>query len=337
MNKLATIVIPNWNGKDLLSNCLKSLERQTYEPFEVLVIDNGSTDGSIECIESNYPYVKIICFEQNQGFSVAVNAGIKKAKGDYIVLLNNDTEAEPDWLENLVSAMEKHPDIGFGASKMLNYYQRDKVDSAGDRVGVYPYPRGIDCQDGPQYSVEQEIFSACAGAAIYRKEIFEKVGMFDEEFFAYYEDVDLCYRAQWLGIKGMYFPQAIIYHVHMATSKRIPRLSFILNSRNVFFVHLKNTPRKLLGNVVLTLTILRFLSLIRFAIKSKDIKILFELPKEIVRNIPMMLSKRRQIMNSAVLNQEEMIQLLDPIEPFYKFVLKKIRKKLFSTKESQVH
>lgn len=215
-----TIIIPNWNGKHFLKTSLNSLKGQTFKDFEIIVVDNGSTDGSIEFLQDNYPEVRIIRFSENRGFSAAVNAGIKEAKGEYIALLNNDAEVDPKWLEELVYALERYPEVGFCASKMVNYFNRSIIDTAGDGFSRYgiAFKRGSGKPDGPEYNKEEYVFGACGGAAIYRREVFDKIGLFDEDFFAYLEDVDLSFRAQLRGFKCLYVPTAIVYHMMGGTS-----------------------------------------------------------------------------------------------------------------------
>ncbi|MCP3676917.1 MAG: glycosyltransferase family 2 protein, partial [Deltaproteobacteria bacterium] len=186
-----TVVIPNWNGKHFLKTCLDSLKNQTYTNHTIIVVDNGSTDGSVEFLDEFYPHVEVVRFPENRGFSAAVNGGIKRARGTYIALLNNDTEVDSRWLEELVKALERQPEVGFCASKMLNYYKRTIIDTIGDGFSRYgiAFKRGTRKKDAPRYKREEYLFGACAGASIYRKELFEDVGLFDEDFFAYLEDI----------------------------------------------------------------------------------------------------------------------------------------------------
>ena len=203
-----SVIIPNFNGQRFLKTCLDSLRKQSYQDFEVIVVDNGSTDGSIKYIAENYPEVRIIPLIKNFGFSRAVNEGIKVSRGKYIALLNNDTEADPEWLKELYYALERNPELGFCASRMINYYHRDILDGAGDCFprSCRPFKRAIGNEG---YNITKLVFGASAGAALYKKELFETVGYFDEDFFAYFEDVDLSLRAQLLGFKCLYVSTAI--------------------------------------------------------------------------------------------------------------------------------
>jgi len=243
-----SIIIPNWNGRRFLKTCLGSLAAQSHKPFEIILVDNGSTDATIDFVKKRFPRVKIIALAKNVGFAAAVNAGIKKASGDYVALLNNDTEADKNWLKNMLDAARRQPEAMFFASKMLDYYKRDTIDSCGDAMTWCgrSYKIGEGEKDGPRYQKEKFIFGACAGAALYRKEFFAEVGYFDEDFFAYLEDVDIDFRAQFLGLKCLFASDARVYHIGSATAGRKSRFAFGLMIRNHFFVILKDYPLSLL-------------------------------------------------------------------------------------------
>ncbi len=239
-----SIIIPTYNGKEYLQICLDSLLNQTHENFEIIVVDNGSDDGSCEFITENYPEVILIKFVQNLGFSKAVNGGIKAADGEYVVLLNNDTEAKEDWLEQLVKCIKKDEKIFSCSSKMLQYHERLKVDDAGDELTLmgWAFKRGYGFPVD-KFNNDKDVFSSCAGAAVYRKEIFEKIGYFDEKFFAYLEDIDICYRAKIHGYKNVYCSDAIIYHIGSATTgSRYNSFKVRLTSRNNIYLIYKNMP-----------------------------------------------------------------------------------------------
>ena len=219
------VVIPNWNGLDFIGECLDALKRQTHE-HTVIVVDNGSVDGSMELIRDMYPEVQLHPFKKNAGFAGGVNRGIRPAleQGfDCVVLLNNDAVAAPDWLEKLVVAAEAHPEAGVITSKM-RHYEDNRLDSTGDFYSTwgFPYPRGRDEEDGGQYDAmdKQEIFAASGGASLYRATMLREIGLFDERFFAYFEDVDISFRAQLAGWKVRYEPTAVVRHRIGLTSRR---------------------------------------------------------------------------------------------------------------------
>lgn len=241
---MISVVIPNWNGKKFLMTCLDSLANQSYRDFEIILVDNGSEDGSVQFCQSNYPEVKIIQFAKNLGFSVAVNAGIKESKGEFIALLNNDTEVDKKWLEELGNAAKNNPDVGFFASKMLRFDDRKIIDSCGDQAswkGKFTNYGRLK-KDGEKYSQEKYVFGACAGAAMYRAELFDKIGLFDEDFFAYLEDIDISFRAQFAGYRCFLAPEAIVYHIGSATAGRRSAFNFKMVIKNRWHVIYKNFP-----------------------------------------------------------------------------------------------
>jgi GT2 family glycosyltransferase len=216
---LVSVIIPNWNGAHHLPDCLESLQHQTFREFEVIVADNGSTDGSLELLARDYPGVRVLALGENRGFAGACNAGMQAARGEFVVLLNNDTEADPRWLGEVVAAFRRHPEAGIIASKMLLFDRRDTFHTAGDfyRVDGIPGNRGVWQKDAGQYDREESVFSACGGSAAYRKAMLDQVGLLDEDFFYSCEDVDLAWRAQLVGWRCVYAPRAVVYHKLSAT------------------------------------------------------------------------------------------------------------------------
>jgi GT2 family glycosyltransferase len=242
---LVSVVIPNYNGSAFLETCLRSLERQTYRGFEVLLVDNASQDDSLEIVRRVAPRVMILEQSQNLGFSGGVNAGIRVARGEWIAVLNNDTEISEGWLEECLAALERHPDVSFLACRILDFTDRRLLYSAGDcflRAGV-GYRRGQDQVDAPAYQRETEIFSASGCAALYRKSALEEAGGFDKKFFAYMEDVELGLRMQATGAHGYYVPQAVVFHRGGATSGgEFSRLTVRLRTRNSVLMLLQSVP-----------------------------------------------------------------------------------------------
>jgi len=239
-----TVVIPNYNGLRFLKDCLDSMERQTMKDIRTVVIDNGSTDESVPFMEANYPWAEIVRMKENTGFDHAVNEGIKLSDTPYVLLLNNDTEAEPGFVEGLYKAIEADDDIFSVSSKMLNFKDRHIMDDAGDGYSIigWQFQRGVGRSES-LYMKKKEIFSACAGAAIYRKSVFEEIGYFDEEHFAYLEDIDIGYRAKVYGYKNMYCPEARVYHVGSGSSgSKYNDFKVSLSSRNSIYLIYKNMP-----------------------------------------------------------------------------------------------
>ena len=245
---VVSIIIPNWNGKHLLKTCLTSIQKQTFKEFEIILIDNGSVDGSVNYVNRFFSKVKIISLNKNYGFARAVNLGIKAAKGNFVVLINNDTEVEKDCLKYLVETARIHPEVGFVATKMLNFYKRNEIDSAGDYIDIVGHANniGLGEEDGPKFNEAGFVFLITGGGGLFKRIVFEKVGFFDEDYFAYMEDVDLCLRSQFQGFKGWYEPRAIIYHIHKATSSK--NLAFLeyLQFRNMTQTIIKDFPTSIL-------------------------------------------------------------------------------------------
>lgn len=214
-----SVIIPNFNGIAFLDSVLGSLEGQTLKNFEVILVDNGSADGSCSFVSANYPWVHIIELPDNFGFCRAVNEGIKAAKAPYVLLLNNDTEVKEDFVEQMLLAIRRHKNAFSCAARMVQYHDRDKLDDAGNYYCAlgWSFARGKG-KNIDLYQKEEKIFSACGGAAIYRKKIMEKIGYFDEEHFAYLEDTDIGYRARIYGYENWYAPDAVVYHVGSGTS-----------------------------------------------------------------------------------------------------------------------
>lgn len=238
-----TIVIPNYNGLRFLEDCLTSLEAQSY-PAPILVVDNGSTDGSVAWIRENHKAVRVISLKKNTGFSKAVNIGIQKSETPYVILLNNDTKVKAGFTEALVSAIQKSERIFSVSAKMLDMKNEAVIDSAGDLYCAlgWAYARGKGkTQD--KYNVPARVFSACAGAAIYRKAVFEEIGYFDELHFAYLEDLDIGWRARIYGYENQYEPSAAVLHAGSASSgSRYNPFKTGLSSANSVYVIGKNMP-----------------------------------------------------------------------------------------------
>lgn len=305
MEKLISVIIPNWNGMKYLEICLNSLRKQTFREFETIIVDNGSTDGSVEFIKKNYPEIEVIELPENKGFSVAINEGIRIANGKFIALLNNDVAVAPNWLEEMIKSLEENLTIYSFASKMLKFNSRNIIDSAGDlfsKVGI-GFNRGSDREDSEVYNNPKKVFSPCAGAAIYRKSLFDEIGLFDEDFFAYYEDVDLGFRAQLNGYQCLYVPTAIVYHVGGATSKNMPRLMTFLIWRNSIFVLIKNMPTSILKKHIFKIILFYLLRMGNF-IRKGEIISLIKGGTSVLKKLNVMLNKRQIIQSNRKILDE---------------------------------
>lgn len=237
-----TIIIPNYNGLAFMEPCFKALKAQDYQKFQVLVVDNGSTDGSVEWLKEHQ--VPSVFLPKNTGFSGAVNTGIRSASTPYVILLNNDTEPAPGYVGELVRAIERSERIFSVSAKMVQLYHKELMDDAGDMYSLmgWAYQRGVG-RSSNRYRRPVRVFSACAGAAIYRREVFDQIGLFDEMHFAYLEDIDVGYRARIAGYHNVYCPGALVYHVGSGTSgSKYNAFKVRLAARNNVFLNYKNMP-----------------------------------------------------------------------------------------------
>jgi GT2 family glycosyltransferase len=291
------VVVPNWNGERFLSSCLGSLREQSFKDFETVLVDNGSADGSVPFVDRNFPEVQVLSLGENKGFSAAVNAGIRVSRAEYVALLNNDTETDPGWLEGLVQAAQAHPEAGTFASKLVDFDDRRVLDGAGDalRRSGLPYRLGHGELDRGQYDEAGFVFSACAAAALYKRDMLDDVGVFDEDFFAYCEDGDLSFRAQLAGYRCLYVPNAVVYHVGSASSggKRSP-LAVRLGTRNGLCLLVKNLPTPLVPGF-LPFVAVGQLSRLVIAASTSTLKDHLEGLAGALRLLPRMLRKRWEI------------------------------------------
>lgn len=243
---VVSVVIPNYNSVKYIENCLISLKKQTFHNFDIIVVDNASKDESLKIVEEKFPDIKIIRLDDNYGFSKAVNEGIKAALGEYVILLNDDIETEPDYIETIYNAIDEN-DLVFSVSpKMIQLHNKELLDGAGDLYSAmgWAFARGKDKRvDTPHFNKRIKVFASCGGASIYRKSVFSEIGLFDEYNFAYLEDVDIGYRARINGYINIYEPSAVVYHAGSAVSgSRYNDFKIRLSARNNVYVAWKNMP-----------------------------------------------------------------------------------------------
>ncbi len=241
----STVIIPNYNGMKYIENCLESLLCEKAEiNFDVIVVDNGSKDGSKELVKEKYPQVRLIEFEENTGFCGAVNAGIRTSKSEFIILLNNDTTVEKGFVAALEDAIRKYPKAFSVSAKMVDMKNTSILDDAGDFYCAlgWAFARGKG-KKSQKYEKEAQVFSACGGAAIYKKAVLDEIGIFDENHFAYLEDLDIGYRAKIYGYKNYYTPNAVVHHAGSAVSgSKHNEFKVNLSSQNSVYVIYKNMP-----------------------------------------------------------------------------------------------
>ena len=261
MNPVVSVVIVNLNRRELLERCLQSLGEQTFSKFEIIVVDNGSTDGSVEFLQSaSEARMRIVLLPANKGFAGGCNEGIRMAEGRYIATLNNDAEAETRWLEELVTGIESDSSVGMCASKILFHDDHKRIDKVGHLI--YPdglnHGRGSGETDHGQFERREEVLFPDGAAALYRRKMLDVIGVFDERFFAYGDDADLGLRGRLAGWNCLYIPTAIVYHHHSATAGEFSALKAFLIERNRIWVAVKTFPPALLAASP-------FFTLLRFA------------------------------------------------------------------------
>jgi GT2 family glycosyltransferase len=293
------VVVPNWNGAGFLGDCLHSLIGQT-ERAQIIVVDGGSTDGSRQLISERFDEVVLVALDGNPGFAGAVNNGIERALAggaEFVALLNNDAVAEPDWLERLVATARSHPQVGTVTSKLL-LGDGVHIDSTGDFYSSWgwAYPRGRDEVDHQQYDDPElrEVFCGSGGASLYRRSMLEEVGLFDEDYFAYLEDQDLGFRAQLMGWRARYEPQAVAYHRLMGTSSTMVHFGRYHAIRNCIYLYVKNVPHPLCWKYLL-----KFLTGLALMaandLRRRRFKAIAGAYVDALRHMPAMLAKRRRV------------------------------------------
>ena len=311
------IVTLNWNGKDFVEDCITSLLSLHGCPH-IIVLDNGSTDGSIDIIDKYRDKLDIIKKPYNLGFAGGVNVGIKRALelgAKYVALINNDAIVDKNWASELVSSMNRHADAAIVTSRLLTHDGRH-IDSTGDFFTFWglPYPRGREDKSEGKYLVEEEVFGGSGGASIYRAEALGTIGLFDEDFFAYFEDVDISFRAQLLGWHVYYCPTAIAYHLIGATSSQISGFGTYQTFKNLPQLYFKNLPSGLLWKHLFKFTITYF-GLLFSAIKKTSggpavhgfIKAVYLMPKTFV--------KRWSIQHNRVASNSRLVSIIKADPP----------------------
>ncbi|MBM4272175.1 MAG: glycosyltransferase family 2 protein [Deltaproteobacteria bacterium] len=242
---LVSVIIVNWNGRQYLDDCLSSLRNQSLGDFEVILVDNGSTDDSVAFVEQHYQdFVQIVRLSENRGFSGGNNAGIATARGVYIALLNNDTVVDQEWLSSLVHCIHSDESIGMVGSKILNYYRREEIDNTGHLI----YPDGLNRGRGRleidhnQYDMKTDILFPSGCAALYKKQMIEETGGFDESFFAYGDDADIGLHGRYLGYNAIYCPKAVVFHKYSGTAGMYSALKAFHVERNRIWILVKYFP-----------------------------------------------------------------------------------------------
>jgi GT2 family glycosyltransferase len=304
-----SVIVLNWNGRHHLRACLESLRRQTYSDFEVILVDNGSTDGSAEYVRHEFPWVRLHALERNLMFCAGNNAGIRNSLGRYVVLLNNDTEVEIDWLFELVAAAEANPEAGSFASRMLIFDDRQVLDSAGNEYaasGAAAKRGHLSRADG--FDKPAQVFGACAGAALYRRAMLDDIGLLDEDITMVFEDVDIGFRAQLAGYGCLYVPTARAYHKVNASIGTFSRDYVYYGQRNIEFVFFKNMPARLLLRHLPGHILYNALALAFFASRW-SLGAYLNAKIDAVFALPRILRKRRRIQSGRRVSDRTIAQL----------------------------
>lgn len=309
---LISIVIVNWNGARVLERCLAALERQSFRDFEIILIDNGSTDGSEAGIEDRFPGVRLVGLRENSGFASANNLGARLARGRWLALLNNDAFARPDWLEKLMAAAAEHPRFSFFASCLVSAQAPETVDGVGDvyHISGLAWRRGYSLPLARFQSGPQEVFGACGAAALYDREQFLEAGGFDESFFCYHEDVDLSFRLRLLGHRCLYVPAAVVEHV--GSFSYGPKNDFVVyhGHRNLVWTFFKNMPLPLLFWYLPAHCLLNGITLLWFW-KCGQGRVIVKAKKDAFRKFSEIRRQRQQIQAARRASAAEISQAME--------------------------
>ena len=312
---LISVLILTWNGRRFLDDCLGALAGQTLRNFEVILVDNGSADGSAAYVREMYPWVTLVELPDNAGFAEGNNRGLEVAHGEFIVTLNNDTKVDPRFLEELLQPALHNPDIGMVAAKMLNFFDPGRIDSVGVKAAVngMGYNIGVGERDRGQFDAPVEVFGPCAGAALYRRSMLEEVGFFDRDYFAYYEDLDLAWRGRLAGWRTVTAPRAVVLHVHSATSGKMSPFTLYHVQRNKWFTLVKNWPLPLLL-YRLPLILLFDLGSLSLALLRGRTGAAMRARRDVLRYLPRLIARRRSVQAGRRLTMTETARLMAPAE-----------------------
>jgi GT2 family glycosyltransferase len=308
-----TVAILSYDGRHLLEVILPSLARQRYRDFEVVVVDNGSRDDTVRWLAQSWPQVQVISLPENVGVTAALNVCAHAGQGELLALFNNDVELDPDCLGELAGALETHPQAGWAAGKLRDFQRRELLDGAGD---VFTWAatggrRGNGELDRGQYDTPGEVFGACGGAALYRRSVLRLVGDFDEDFFAFYEDVDWNLRAQLAGFSCRYVPSALAYHMGSATIGRgLSDFTRYHLWRNQVWIVAKDLP---LGAIVRHSPelLLGQLENLAMALRARKLEIWLKVWRDALLGLPRMLRKRRRVQASRRISLHALNELVD--------------------------
>jgi GT2 family glycosyltransferase len=295
------VIIVNWNAGELLMRCLRALEAQTVRPKKIFVVDNASSDGSCDHIARDFPNVTLVQLDKNMGFAAGNNIAARKADGcDWIALLNPDAFAEPEWMEALVRAAERHPEYAFFGSRMLMADMSELLDGVGDvyHVSGLVWREGHGVQAAGAYLEEREIFSPCGAAAMYKRPVFIEADGFDEDYFCYVEDVDLGFRLRLLGHRCLYVPESVVFHKGSALTGKRSDFSIYHGHRNLVWTFVKNFPGSWLWIYLPLHVAMNFAALFWFSV-SGNVKPIWNAKIDALKGLSKAWAKRSAIQRRA--------------------------------------
>lgn len=320
MSSTVSIIILSWNSGRYLPICLRALSNQSFKDFNVILVDNNSTDDSVDGLKDKWTDISIVVkkLETNLGFAVANNLGAHLASGKWIILLNADAYPEPDWLEQLITAAEENPEFNFFSSRQIQYNAPHLLDGAGDEYHVSGlawrrYYNHVQNEYGLQ---QEEVFGACAAAAMYRREDFLSAGGFDEDYFSYFEDVDLSFRLRLAGGRCLYVPEAVVHHVGSASTGKLSDFVVYYGHRNLVWAFFKDMPGLLFWLYLPLHLAMNLFFLVSFIFKGKG-RAIFKAKIDAIKGIPSVMKKRKDVQTLRKVSVKEVSHfmskgLLDP-------------------------
>ncbi|AKB63323.1 glycosyltransferase family 2 protein [Methanosarcina mazei] len=314
-HKSVSVVILSYNSKEDLKECIPSLISQTYQDFEIIVVDNASTDGSEEFIKANYPGIKTVQTGKNLGYAAGNNAGFEVAEGEYIVVVNPDTVADPEWLAKLIEPLENDPTITATTSKVLIYYQKDKINTCANTAHYtgLTFCRGLN-KSASELDSCQPVGAVSGCSFAIRSDMLKNINGFDSDFFLYQEDADLSWRIRFAGGKIMYVPESVIYHKYKLSIA--PWKEFYLE-RNRYLILLKNFSLKTLLLLLPVLIVTEIVTMGHAVLNGpKYVKSKLLAYFWILQNIKIILTKRRETLSKKIITDSEFFRFLDWKIPF---------------------
>ncbi|MGD2155990.1 MAG: glycosyltransferase family 2 protein [Anaerolineales bacterium] len=317
---LVSIVVVNWNGREVLPLCLEALTAQVYNNYEIIVVDNGSSDHSADELDSRWPEVKTVRLGENKGFAVANNIGARLARGTWLALVNNDAFPEPNWLIELIAAAQKYPNFSFFGSRLVQYDDPRLLDGTGDvfHISGLAWRRHYNHPVSSVNHKVEEVFGPCAAAAMYSREAFWQVGGLEEDFFSYHEDVDLAFRLRLQGYRCLYIPNAVVRHVGSASSGKRSDLSVYYGHRNLVWSYVQNMPSNLFWKYLPAHLLANLVFLIYYSVRGQPGAI-WRAKLDALMGLPIALRKRRAIQSRCEVPISDIVSVIERgwVKPYF--------------------